>query len=266
MTPDWQAKAEAFTAAVGDVEAMVATAEATTDLAHEDAIRLKRSTEGIVEAVDGLISRLKQNGADPNFTWTLASLLRTLRSADRRAAKLVRQASDTINGVAGAQVEAAPAPAKARAPRRPWFPGRLGDFPGKPRLAGDGAYGLEVVVEAFSQDVLDALFGPRTNEMGGGDTFCVGELLPEDRDIYSAGAVAVYVSSLKVGSLSRDDARHFREAAARAGIAGQSVDVDLLVTKGWRRRDGEEGPYRVSLDARLPFEFGSRSDRGAQTA
>jgi hypothetical protein len=266
MTLEWQAKAEAFTIAASDVVAMVDKAAANPDLAHKDAVRLKHSTKRIVEAVEGLISRLQQNGADQDFIRTLQSPLRALRSADARAATLVIQASDPpdrathINGRATTE-----ASANVRLPRRPWFPGRLGDFPDKLSLVGDGVYSLDVVVESFDHDALDALFGPKIDAGAGKETFCIGELLPESHSLYDPITVGVYVSGLKVGHLSRDDARRFREAAADAGIAGQSVDADVLVTQGWRPQGGGEGPYRVRIDARVPFAFGARS-RGARTA
>ena len=265
MATDWQAKAEAFTGAVRDVEAMVAAAEARPDLTHADALRLSHSTGRIVEAVDGLLSRLQPNGADPSFLRTLDALLEPLRSADARATRLVTQASGPLDGAARESVgDPEPSP-PVRAPRRPWFPGRLGDFPGKLSVVGDGAYSLDVVVEPFDRDALDALFGPSTDAGAGQETFCSGELLPEDRNLYDANAIALYVSGLKVGHLSRDHARLFREAAAQARIAGQSVDVDVLVTKGWRRKRGDESPWRVRIDASAPFAFGPRQ-RDTRTA
>jgi hypothetical protein len=265
MTPDWQAKAEAFTSAAWDVVAMVDRAAATSDLASKDALRLAHTTRRVVEAVEGLVSRLQQRDADQDFIGILRSLVETLKAADHRAAGLVSRVSTSARGAGPISVDGASARTTGRAPQRPWFRGRVGDFPGKLSLVGEGAYDLDVVVESFDQDALDALFGPRIDARTEHGAFCVGELLPESHSLYDPNAVGVYVSGLKVGHLSRDDAQHFRQAAAAAGIVGQSVDVHVLVTQGWRRQGEGEGPYRVRIDASVPFAFGARL-RGAQIA
>lgn len=265
MSSDWQAKAAAFTVAVRDVEAMVAAAEAKSDFAPKDAVRLSQSTGRIVAAVDGLISVLQHDSADPGFLETLGSLLHALRAAEARAAKLVTQTASPVDAAGPAFAGVSVASTPARPPRPPWFPGRLGDFPGKLSVAGDGAYGMEVVVEPFDQEALEALFGLTTEAGAGQETCCRGELLPEDRNLYDPSAVALYLNGLKVGHLPRDDARRFHETAAGVGVAGQSVDVDVLITRGWRGRRGGAGPYRVRIDASLPFAFGPRQ-RGMRTA
>jgi hypothetical protein len=71
-----------------------------------------------------------------------------------------------------------------------------------------GSEPLEVVGESFYQEALRKIAGPTTEYVR---IPVIGTLLPEVDNQYDANATSVWVSGLKVGHLSRDDAALFRK-------------------------------------------------------
>src|SRR5262249_3332642 len=78
----------------------------------------------------------------------------------------------------------------------------------------DGDEGLEVGGESFYQDNLWYLAGAQPGEQRVcEDIYAV--LVAEDDNPYDPAAVAVWISGLKVGHLSRENAQRYRPRAAR---------------------------------------------------
>lgn len=76
----------------------------------------------------------------------------------------------------------------------------------------------------------------------------------EPSNPYDSNAVAVYVSSSKVGYLPRDDAFDFTAWVRRKGLHAKvnNFQVDAIILGGWKR-NGSEGSFGVALN--LPDDF-----------
>ena len=92
MASEGSLRGEQFGAMVEEVMALVNEAAADPGLTYERAAALSRATENIVTAIQGLIPRLRLEGADTGFLAALEGMLQTLRAADLQAGKLVIQA------------------------------------------------------------------------------------------------------------------------------------------------------------------------------
>jgi hypothetical protein len=115
---------------------------------------------------------------------------------------------------------------------------------------------LEVVGESHYQENLWRLASPRRP---GERVRCPvhASLVAEDGNPYDANAVAVWVQGLKVGHLSRDDARRYRPGLLdQQDRHGQPIALAGVITDGGIR---EDGPGRLGVflrhdpaDFRLP--------------
>lgn len=114
----------------------------------------------------------------------------------------------------------------------------------------DGAnFDLEVVGESFYQPQLSALVGST-----GGDWVevpRVATLVPEDDNTHDKNAVAIYIGSMQVGYLSRDDAQSFRRRLAAKKMSGQPTTCDAII-KGGGTVNGKIASFGVWLDMK-PF-------------
>ena len=72
----------------------------------------------------------------------------------------------------------------------------------------DGRESLEVVGESFYQDALQQLVGGIPGERARVDVLAV--LVADENNQYDANAVSVWVNGLKVGHLSRAEAKRMR--------------------------------------------------------
>jgi hypothetical protein len=118
----------------------------------------------------------------------------------------------------------------------------------------EGAQDLEVVGESHYQKNLERLVGPRRrDERVRSDIYAL--LVPEDGNPYDANAVAIWIEGLKVGHLSRADARRYRPGLLRLQEQhGQPIALKGVIAGGGIREDGP-GRLGVFLD-HDPADFG----------
>lgn len=128
------------------------------------------------------------------------------------------------------------------------IPGLSGDQPTIPRGSD-----VDVVGESYYEDAFLRLTGGRCSD--GFRAPCTARLVPEPDNQYDAMAVAVHIRDLKIGHLSREDARSYRplvdDALRQFGVA----TVAATITGGWDRGDGDTGSFGVVL------HFSSRPER-----
>jgi hypothetical protein len=118
----------------------------------------------------------------------------------------------------------------------------------------DGRDDLEVVGESYYQENLWRLVGPRwPDERIRHPVYAV--LVAEDDNPHDANAVAVWVQGLKVGHLSRSNARRYRPGLL--GLQdryGQPVALSGVIAGGGIR---EDGPGRLGVFLHHdPADFG----------
>jgi HIRAN domain len=118
----------------------------------------------------------------------------------------------------------------------------------------DGNDDLEVVGESDYQKNLWRLVGPRWPDERVRHPVCV-VLIAEDDNPYDANAVAVWVQGLKVGHLSRANARRYRPGLLSLQRRyGQPVALNGVIVGGGIR---EDGPGRLGVFLRHdPADFG----------
>ena len=117
----------------------------------------------------------------------------------------------------------------------------------------DGSDDLEVVGESYYQENLWRLVGPRwPDERVRHNIYAV--LVAEDDNPHDANAVAVWVQGLKVGHLSRANARRYRPGLL--GLQrryGQLITLNGVIVGGGIR---EDGPGRLGVFLRHdPTDF-----------
>jgi len=104
---------------------------------------------------------------------------------------------------------------------------------------------VSVVGESYYQESFMRICGPKCDS--GYFLDVVAELRPEPDNEYDAAAVGVFVRGLKVGHLSRHDARTLRSTIDDA-IATQGVATCYaMVRGGWVRPGGDSGHFGISL-------------------
>jgi len=118
----------------------------------------------------------------------------------------------------------------------------------------DGNDDLDVVGESYYQENLWRLVGPRwPDERVRHPVYAV--LIAEDDNPYDANAVAVWVQGLKVGHLSRANARRYRPGLlSLQRRCGQPVALSGVIVGGGIR---EDGPGRLGVFLHHdPADFG----------
>ncbi len=118
----------------------------------------------------------------------------------------------------------------------------------------DGSDDLEVVGESYYQENLWRLVGPRWPDDRVRHHVCA-VLVAEEDDPHDANAVAVWVQGLKVGHLSRANARRYRPGLLSLQRRyGQPVALNGAIAGGGIR---EDGPGRLGVFLRHdPADFG----------
>lgn len=104
---------------------------------------------------------------------------------------------------------------------------------------------FEIVGESFYQQNLLKIAGEKTTN--GVEHYCEAELIPELNNPHDENAVAVFISGLKVGHLSRDDAFVCRHA-----IGNMIGNCDAVIVGGWDRGPSRQGHFGVKLDLEWP--------------
>ena len=118
----------------------------------------------------------------------------------------------------------------------------------------DGNEDLEVVGESYYQENLWRLVSPhRRGERVRSDVYAV--LVAENDNPHDPNAVAVWVQGLKVGHLSRANARRYRPGPLRLeNRYGQPIALEGEIVGGGIR---EDGPGRLGVFLRYdPTDFG----------
>lgn len=110
----------------------------------------------------------------------------------------------------------------------------------------DGAFDFDVVGESHYQRAISQLHTQYA------DGEFVAQLVPEENE-HDSSAVAVYGDGMKVGHLSRDDARSFRRRLGAKRLTGQTTTCPAIITGGFEKADGTRAMYGVQLDMK-PFE------------
>lgn len=104
---------------------------------------------------------------------------------------------------------------------------------------------VNVVGESYYEDAFLRLTGGRCSE--GYRAACTARIVPEPDNQYDPLAVAVHIGGVKVGHLSRDDARAYRPYLDEIiGLHGQATAAATL-TGGWDRGHGDIGSFGVEL-------------------
>lgn len=99
---------------------------------------------------------------------------------------------------------------------------------------------LPIVGESHYRDEFVALLGP--SKIHGEDEHCTADLICESDNPYDLNAVGVWVNSHRVGHLSRDSARVYREK-----FGAETKQCAAHITAGWHRGDDDRGDYCVRL-------------------
>ena len=121
----------------------------------------------------------------------------------------------------------------------------------------DGGEDLEVVGESFHQDNLWYLVGDRRSPEQRVEMDICAVMVAEDDNPYDANAVAIWIAGLKVGHLSRDNARRYRPGLlALQEAQGMPIALQGVIVGGGLRADG---PGRLGVFLRHdPADFGLR--------
>jgi hypothetical protein len=115
------------------------------------------------------------------------------------------------------------------------------------RIMGHGTFETEVFGEAYYQEHLGKICGPRTKECVNIQIEAV--LVLENQNEFDPMAVAVMIRREPVGHLRRDDARRFRDVISRTGFRNcRRFQVTALIRGGWDRGNGDLGFYGVRID------------------
>lgn len=113
----------------------------------------------------------------------------------------------------------------------------------------DGDFQFEVVGESFYQQNIIRV----VNKFAEGESrVCMATIELDDYNEYDSKAVAVFIDRLKVGHLSREDARSFRRRLGRKGLTGQTTCAKAVIVGGGYTKSGEAKSYGVYLDMK-PF-------------
>ncbi len=122
----------------------------------------------------------------------------------------------------------------------------------------EGRESLEVVGESFYQDALQQVVGGIAGERARVDVLAV--LVADENNQYDANAVSVWVNGLKVGHLSRTEAKRMRPGLiALQERHGKPIALDGVIAGGGQRADG---PGRLGVFLRFdPRDFGLRASK-----
>lgn len=113
-------------------------------------------------------------------------------------------------------------------------------------LVGPGSFAINVVGESHYQSELLKICGPKQKVSAQIDT--VALLVLENSNIYDKNAVAVFISNLKVGYLSRSHAIEYRKHLDVTGLKESHMKCNARINGGWDDGKGNTGFFGVKLD------------------
>jgi len=105
---------------------------------------------------------------------------------------------------------------------------------------------VRVVGDAPYQDALLELTGGR-RRYGGVRLECIARLVPEPDNPVDPGAIAVTISGLVVGYLSRIDAARYSDVISDALTGTGEASCKAVIVGGWEREHGRIGMFGVRL-------------------
>jgi hypothetical protein len=123
--------------------------------------------------------------------------------------------------------------------------------PGMAILLGDGQFAMKAVGTAEHQHELAQIAGGRTEQ--GADHLCGALLIPDPKNPYDPGAVAVVIASHVIGYLATNAAPSLKQALRAGGFIAAGCAARIV--GGWEREDGDTGHFGVRLDAAQPFNL-----------
>ena len=120
-------------------------------------------------------------------------------------------------------------------------------------IDGPGEFDFDIVGESFNQGALNRICGGKTD--AGHELEVTAVLIEEPENPHDPNAVKVVIAGETVGHLCRLDAKLYKARLARAGLTGEPVSVEAIITGGWDRGARGEGHYGVKLDMENPPDF-----------
>lgn len=109
---------------------------------------------------------------------------------------------------------------------------------------------METVGESYYQDAFIRICGGKCYD--GYALPCTATLVAEPNNPHDRNAIAVYVHSMKVGHLSRNDALRYKPVVDRLMAAGHVGTCEATIVGGWDRGNGDEGHFGIVLDLAVP--------------
>jgi hypothetical protein len=106
-------------------------------------------------------------------------------------------------------------------------------------------YAVAVAGTSKYQSSLERICGGRTGSAA--DKEVVAELHDERENEFDNQAVRVMIEGLKVGYLSRDDARKVRKILGKNGLR-EPIGIPAMIVGGWYRGDNDRGHFGVRLE------------------
>lgn len=113
-------------------------------------------------------------------------------------------------------------------------------------VLGDGRFGISAVGESNYQEALEKVAGGRKRH--GVNRQVTAELELEDENPFDSNAVLVRIDGLKVGYLSRSNAKLFRQEAGERLEGARRIRCRGRIRGGWDRGQGDRGHFGVALD------------------
>lgn len=113
-------------------------------------------------------------------------------------------------------------------------------------VLGDGRYSIGAVGESNYQRALEEVSGGRKPK--GVHKRVTAELVLENDNPYDSNAVAVLIDGLKVGYLSRGQARDFRAEGGQGLESARRILCRAEIRGGWNRGPRDRGHFGVTLD------------------
>jgi hypothetical protein len=116
-----------------------------------------------------------------------------------------------------------------------------------PHWPRTGTFAVEIVGESYRRDAIEQIAGNGTENAL---VFCTAKLVPDNHNLYDDHAVAIYIEGSKVGHLSREAARVFRQSLQDSDLSDGETTCDAVIRSGGTF-NGRQYDYRIELDFRL---------------
>ena len=118
------------------------------------------------------------------------------------------------------------------------------------RLAHSRGFTQEIVGEHSYQASIIKIVGQKSEKSANIEV--TATLYCENDNEFDPMAVAVSVSNLKVGYLSREDARRYRNDLSKIDVHLPDCEVKAKIVGGWKESDSE-GDFGIKLNVKWPI-------------